>query len=153
VLRAIATGGLGSQRFTEWGVVAAPRFLGRVALAHALKRFTVEGAWGVSPHVIPHHSLHAVSGTISQALKRDGPSGGVGGGAGGALEALRTAAGMVHGDRLPGVWVVLTAWDPEPAADGTGAPSGDGCCVGLALALTAVRPGWMGARLRLLPAD
>src|SRR5205807_656306 len=51
--------------FSRWGVVAAPCFLGRTALAHALKRFTLEGAWGVSPHLIPHHSVHAVSGTIS----------------------------------------------------------------------------------------
>src|SRR5262249_43230300 len=43
--------------------------------------------------------------------------------------------------------------DPEPVSDGTGTPAGDGCCVGLALALTAVRPGWTGARLRLMPAD
>jgi hypothetical protein len=152
VLRAIATGGLGSQRFTEWGVVAAPRFLGRMATAHAIQRFAVEGAWGVSPHLIPHRSLHAVSGTVSQALKIHGPNFGVGGGPGGPLEALRTAAAMVHGDRLPGVWVVLTAWDPEPAADGAGTPVADACCVGLALALTSARPGWTGTRLRLVPA-
>lgn len=152
VLRAIANGGLAAHRFTEWGVLAAPRFLGRVALANALERFAVEGAWGVSPHLIPHRSLHAVSGTISQALKIHGPNFGMGGGPGGPLEAVRTATAMVHGDRLPGVWVVLTTWNPEPAA-GEVTPAADVWCTGLALALTAARPGWNGARLRLVPAE
>src|SRR5262249_37658335 len=58
-----------SDPFRDWGVVAAPRFLGRPMLAGALPRFQNEGAWGVSPHLIPHRSLHSISGTVSQALE------------------------------------------------------------------------------------
>jgi hypothetical protein len=153
VLQAISSHGLGSHRFTEWGVLAAPRFLGRVVLAGAVQRFLAEGAWGVSPHIIPHRMLHSMSGTVSQALKIHGPNLGVGGGPGGLLEALRVAAAMLHGDRLPGLWVVLTGWDPEPIPDAlAAAPAGAGC-VGLALALTAARPHWRGRRLRLVPAE
>ncbi|MGH6681122.1 MAG: hypothetical protein ACREDL_19840, partial [Bradyrhizobium sp.] len=69
VYRAIQKAGLQTTNFRDWGVVAAPRFLGRPAMAAALQRFAAEGAWGVSPHLIPHRSLHSISGTVSQALK------------------------------------------------------------------------------------
>ena len=151
VLQAVAAHGLGSQRFTEWGVLASPRFLGRVVLAGAIQRFLAEGAWGISPHIIPHRMLHSMSGTVSQALKIHGPNLGVGGGPGGLLEALRISVAMLHGDRLPGLWVVLTGWDPEPIPDAPAPlPEGAGC-VGLALALTAARSNWRGRRLRLVP--
>jgi len=153
VFQAVAAGGLASLRFTEWGVLAAPRFFGRVTLAQALQRFAAEGAWGVTPHLIPHRSLHSISGTISQALRIHGPNFGVGGGPGGPLEVLRAAWAMLHGDKLPGVWVVMTGWDPEPIPDGSGLLPGDAQCVGLALALTMGRPGWRGARLHLVPAE
>src|SRR5262249_56456949 len=102
--------------FTDWAVLAAPRFLGRTALAQALNRFALEGAWGISPHLIPHHSLHSVSGTISQALTIHGPNYGIGGGPDAASKTLLTAAALLAADRLPGVWVVLTGYDPEPLA-------------------------------------
>ena len=153
VLKAIAENGLGSQRFTEWGVLASPRFLGRVTLAGTIQRFRAEGAWGVSPHIIPHRMLHSMSGAISQALKIHGPNLGVGGGPEGLLESLRVATAMLHGDRLPGLWVVLTGWDPEPIPDAPAPlPAGAGC-VGLALALTAARANWRGRRLRLVPPE
>ena len=66
-------------RFAEWGVVAAPRFLGRSSLAKALERFDAEGVWGTSPHLIPHFALHSQAGTISLALGIHGPNLGVGG--------------------------------------------------------------------------
>ena len=40
--------------FTDWGVIGAPRFMGRAAMAQALQKFDQEGAWGISPHLIPH---------------------------------------------------------------------------------------------------
>jgi len=153
VLQAIHAHGLTTTRFTEWGVLAAPRFFGRVMLAHTLLRYLAEGAWGMSPHVIPHRSLHSLSGTVSQALRIHGPNFGVGGGPGGVLEALRCAAAMLHGDKVPGVWVVLTGWDPEPIPDGTPVAPPGSQCIGVALALTEARPGWRGARLRLMPAE
>jgi hypothetical protein len=124
--------------YTDWGVVAAPRFLGRAALAVALTRFAAEGAWGISPHLIPHRSLHALSGTVSQALKIHGPNFGVGGGPDGAAEALLAAGALLADQQLPGVWVLLTGFDPElvptdPADASIAQPATE--CVAVALAL------------------
>jgi hypothetical protein len=127
--------------FTDWGVVAAPRYLGRAACAVALTRFDAEGAWGISPHLIPHRSLHALSGTVSQALKIHGPNFGVGGGCEGAAEALLVAGTLLAGGDLPGVWVMLTGYNPElvpanpPGTEAAAAPD----CVAVALALTPVK--------------
>ena len=54
VISALRQANLTKEQCTEWGVVAAPRFLGRIALTAALRRFAAEGAWGVSPHIVPH---------------------------------------------------------------------------------------------------
>jgi hypothetical protein len=115
VFQAISRHKLDPTRFTDWGILAAPRFLGRAALAVALNRFALEGAWGISPHLIPHRSLHSISGTVSQALKIQGPNFGVGGGPNAAGEALLVAGGMIADERLPGVWVILTGYEPELA--------------------------------------
>jgi hypothetical protein len=136
--------------FRDWGVVAAPRFLGRPTMAASLLRFAAEGAWGVSPHLIPHRSLHSVSGTVSQALKIHGPNFGVGGGPGAAAEGILTGAAMLQDGRLPGVWVILTALEPEQAPDECGRPAAGTMCAGLALGLVAPRPCWPGIRLRVL---
>src|SRR5205085_3519156 len=88
VLHAIQDKGLQETDFTHWGVVAGPCFLGRATLVSALQRYDAEGAWGLSPHFIPHRSQHAVSGTISQALKIHGPNLGAGGGPGAVVEGL-----------------------------------------------------------------
>ncbi len=138
VFRALEAGGLTETSFRDWGVVAASRYMGRTALAGAIAKFQAEGAWGLSPHLIPHRSLHALSGTISQALKLHGPNFGSGGGPQGAADALLTAAALLHGSALPGVWVVLTGWEPEPILDATGqALTPDCVCNAVALALVA----------------
>lgn len=126
VLQAIERGHLSRAGFTDWGVLAAPRFLGRQALAVAIARFMAEGAWGVSPHLIPHHSVHAVSGTISQALGVHGPNLGIGGGPESASEAMAAAAALIAAGELPGLWVVLTGCDPEPRLNGAGLPAAEG---------------------------
>ncbi|HEY7330413.1 MAG TPA: hypothetical protein VH592_22425 [Gemmataceae bacterium] len=140
VYQAIAKAGWHTTCFRDWGVVAAPRFLGRPAMEAALRRFAAEGAWGVSPHLIPHRSLHSVSGTVSQALKIHGPNFGVGGGPEGPIEALLAATALLHGKRLPGVWVVLTCLRPELPADQAGRSALGAQAVGLALALTPITP-------------
>jgi hypothetical protein len=140
----------GNSGFSAWGVVAAPRFLGRSTMAAALQRFAAEGAWGVSPHVIPHRSLHSVSGTVSQALRIHGPNFGVGGGPGAAAEAVLAAAALLACRHLPGVWLVLTALDPEVAPDDKGRPAPGTLCAALALALVPARPGGSGIRLRVV---
>lgn len=153
VLQAIEGYGLGGTPFRDWGVVAASRFMGRTALAAALLKFKAEGAWGISPHLIPHRSLHSLSGTVSQALKVHGPNFGSGGGPGGAADALLTAVALLHGGRLPGVWVVLTGWEPEPATDGKAQVVTPDCvCDAVALALVPAAPGGHRLCLRVVPA-
>jgi hypothetical protein len=147
VYQAIHGANLQASEFRDWGVVAAPRFLGRPAMAAALQRFAAEGAWGVSPHLIPHRSLHSISGTVSQALKIHGPNFGVGGGPGGIVEVLLAATALLEGKRLPGVWVVLTCLDPEAAPDEAGRLAPGTQAVGLALALMPIQTS--GSRLRL----
>jgi hypothetical protein len=141
VLAAIAGHGLvppgATDTFRDWGVLAAPRFLGRPLLTAALPRFQQEGAWGVSPHLIPHHSLHSISGTVSQALEVHGPNFGVGGGPGSELEALLAGVALLDHMDLPGVWLVFTRLDPEgPCDPATGRPGPGTDASGLALALT-----------------
>lgn len=147
VYQAIQNGDLHTTDFRDWGVLAAPRFLGRPAMAAALQRFAAEGAWGVSPHLIPHRSLHSISGTVSQALKIHGPNFGVGGGPAGSVEVLLAATALLERKHLPGVWVVLTCLDPELPPDATGAMGPGTQAVGLALALMPIRRS--GSRLRL----
>jgi len=138
-----------SPCMTDWGVLAAPRFLGRTAMVTALEKFAAEGAWGVSPHLIPHRSLHSISGTISQALEIHGPNFGVGGGPNCASEAIRAAAALLELEKLPGVWLVLTGWDPEPI----GASAAGSLCGAAALALVPSRPAWQGMTMRIAPAQ
>lgn len=100
-------------QFVDWGVVAAPTLFGRDATATALQRFESEGAWGISPHMIPHYTLHAASGTISQALKIQGPNFGISGGPDAPGEAFLVARALLEKNRVPGVWLLLTGYDRE----------------------------------------
>jgi hypothetical protein len=150
--RALQRFGLHGTDFTDWGVLAAPRFLGRVTMVGALERFMAEGAWGVSPHMIPHRSLHAVSGTVSQALGIHGPNYGVGGGPACASEACLALAALLADGRLPGAWLLLSGWDPEPEVKGTELASP--CrCGAAALAVRPAQAGCRGLRLRIAPAE
>ena len=151
VLQAISSGGLSSTRFSEWGVLAAPRFIGRVTMVTLLRRFAAEGAWGVAPQLIPHRSLHSLSGTVSQALKIHGPNLGIGGGPGALTEIFWISTAMLHGDRLAGAWIVLTGWTPEPIVESGEPLPPDLRCTALAMALTAARSGWRGPRIKLIP--
>jgi hypothetical protein len=56
------------------------------------------------------------------------------------------AAALLGTRPLPGLWVALTAWDPEPVPDEQGHPTTPGVCTALALALAPARPGWHGLR-------
>jgi hypothetical protein len=127
--------------------------MGRTLLANTLIKFRAEGAWGISPHLIPHRSLHALSGTVSLALKLHGPNFGTGGGVGGAADALLTAAALLQDGQLPGVWVVLTGWEPEPVTDATGQVVTPDCvCNAISLALVPSATGNARLFLRIDPA-
>ncbi len=136
VFAAVERMGEAPQRFEDWGVVAASRFLGRANLSMVLRRFEAEGVWGTSPHLIPHFALHSPSGTISLALGTHGPNLGVGGGLYSAAEAFLAAMTWLEMGVVPGVWVVLTGWAPEflPSTEGAAASAGE--CQSLAIALT-----------------
>jgi hypothetical protein len=149
VFQAIERHGLAGTDFTHWGILGTPTFLGRSTVVHAILRFRKDGAWGVSPHIIPHRLLHAVSGTLSQVLGVHGPNYGVGGGPDGISEALLTAMTLINTEKLPGLWLMLTGHDPEPTLDEEGLITSPGVCVAMALALAAPQPGHRGLRLRL----
>jgi hypothetical protein len=149
ILHAIGAQGLQAVGFTDWGVLAAPRLLARSTMIVSLQRFLGEGAWGVSPHVIPHRSLHSPSGTVSHALKMRGPNFGVGGGPEGAVEVLLAAVAMLARRPVPGLWVVWTAQEPEGEMDLTGRGDPNTICRGLAVALTPPRAYEPGLRLHV----
>jgi hypothetical protein len=147
ILHAIGAYGLQAVDFTDWGVLAAPRLLARSTMIVSLQRFVAEGAWGVSPHVIPHRSLHSPSGTVSHALKIRGPNFGVGGGPEGAVEALLAAVAMLARRPVPGLWVVWTAQEPEGEMDVAGRGDPNTICRALAVALTPPCADGPGLRL------
>jgi hypothetical protein len=149
VLQAIHEHHLTGTDFRNWGVLAAPIFLGRNTIGAALARFAAEGAWGVSPHLIPHRSLHSLSGTLSHALKIQGPNFGVAGGPGVCSEVLLNAAALLHGQRLPGLWVVLTRMDPELPPIPSGQPVPGTFAVALTMALVPWLANSSLPRLRL----
>jgi hypothetical protein len=152
VLAAMQRFQLGSVDFTSWGVVAAPRRLGRPRAVVILNRFGKDGLVGAAPMTIPHLSLHAVSGTISQALDTHGPNFGVGSGTSHLGEGLLAAFAVLTEGRLPGLWLTLSQWDWEPAVAAHGQFPPDCLCSAAALALEPVGADYGGPQLRLLPA-
>jgi hypothetical protein len=116
--QAMDASGIVAADCDAWGLVAAPRTPGRKRIAESISRFAEQGAWSVSPHVIPHCSLHSLSGMLSQALQLHGPNIGAGGVAGAEAEALWAALALLEGERLPGVWVVLTGWERDTNCEG-----------------------------------
>jgi hypothetical protein len=138
---ALSGAGWIGRSFADWGVVAAPSFLGRGGTAHSIQRFSQEGAWGVSPHLIPHQSLHAVSGTVSQLLKLHGPNFGISGGPNAAADAFLIAAPMLADGSLPGLWLLISGHEQEFIPTETG-KNGEAVrmprCTAIALALQGI---------------
>jgi hypothetical protein len=154
VLQAISQHGLDRVNFGDWGVIAAPRFLGRLAASDTIHKFEAGGPWKAPPLFVPHRSLHAISGTISQTLQIKGPNFGVGGGVSAPVEGLLTALTLLDEQHLPGLWLVVTQCDPEPQPDYTrGVNTVPVVCHALALAFTPVAEDWHGLRLSLIEAS
>jgi len=123
-------------------VVSASCQAGRMAAARTLVQFHDQGTVGVSPHVVPQCSLHSIAGAVSVALGMHGPHLGVGGGPDALAEGLVAALALMQScrggsDPLPGVWLVATEWEEEPALDTQGVPEGDPLCRALAMLLVA----------------
>lgn len=149
VLRAMAAPHMAGTDFADWGVLAAPRLPGRLSGAATLNRFVELGVPAISPHIIPQHSLHAVSSAVSVALGMHGPNFGIGGGPESTAEGLLVALTFLRAAHVPGMWLVLTEWDREPIPDGQGGSVTPAVCCASALALV---PGTGGrAWLRINP--
>lgn len=147
VAQAIRDAGLNPAEFKEWGVLAAPRFLGRVFDAGTFHRFLQIGGGAVSVHLIPQQSQHAVSGAISVALGMQGPNFGIGGGSHSLSEALLTGFSAYDPSVVPGMWLLLSEFDPEARPDRQGKHTSPAVCHALALALSHTPA--TGARLAL----
>jgi hypothetical protein len=114
--RAIESFGADFALKQNWPIIAAPRFLGRVAGPAVIHGYDTGGPQSVSPHIIPQNSLHSVSGALSILLASRGPNFGIGGGPESLDDALLATFSLPSRDVL-GCWLVATAWDPEPVAD------------------------------------
>lgn len=139
-----AVEGLGQplDTYRDWGVLGAPRFIGRDCIGQAIPEYTREGPWSVSPHIIPHRSLHSTSGTITLALGSGGPNHGVGGGPDGETEGLLAALAMLWERPVPGVWLTLSRVTPVTHCDiSLGRPPDGSAVEALVLALTREGPG------------
>jgi hypothetical protein len=154
VLHAIVDSHLPATGFQNWGVVGSPRFPGRIFFDNSLEKFGRLGPLSVSPLIVPFLSLHALSSMVSLALRIHGPAVGAGGGCDGFVQALFTGLAMQQEQELPGVWVVMTCWDPEPFSASTSTVETQPVCLGTALAL---QPAAAGSRhspgLHIVPAS
>jgi hypothetical protein len=147
---AVQAGALQIDDCRQWAIIAAPRFIGRSAGAVTLDRFGRGGGPAISPHVIPQHSLHSISGALSILLGSRQPNFGVGGTADSLAEGL-LAALTLPSQGCCGVWLVGTAWDPEPQVDKQGQCQDSPVCFGVALALKAAADGQTCGQLHLRP--
>lgn len=147
VTRAIHRFGLEDQDFTAWGVTGAPQFLGRVVSAGALTKYMHLGPRAISPHIMAQHSLHSLAGAVSVALGTNGPNYGVGGGRNSWQDGLLAGMTMLSDESPAPLWILLTAWDPEPIPDERGRVVTDGICHAVAMAVDPCRESWTGPRL------
>jgi hypothetical protein len=108
--QAISSSNLDVQQFQNWSIIAAPRFIGRIAGVSTLERFGRGGGPAISPHVIPQHSLHSISGALSILLSSRQPNFGIGGTADSLAEGLLAALTFPANGRT-GALLVATAWE------------------------------------------
>ncbi|MCI0639322.1 MAG: hypothetical protein L0Y72_03770 [Gemmataceae bacterium] len=137
--------------FADWGVVAAPRWPGRLSSYAPLEKYHREGARSVSAMLIPNLCLHAMSGTVSLAFQMHGPNFGVGGGLANVPDGLLAGMVVQLEQNLPGTWVVLTEWNREPFSPA--AEEGTPVLQALALALTTEATVSAARHLRLEPSE
>jgi len=150
--RAIQSHDIDLSQRRDWPIIAAPRFLGRVAGPNVIRGYERGGPQSVSPHIIPQNSLHSISGALSILLASHGPNVGVGGGPESLDDALLAVFSLPGTSNLEGCWLVATAWDPEPVADRQGRFSNEPICHAFALSLRFEAIGLSGSELRLQPA-
>src|SRR5262249_43074602 len=136
MLRAIESRSWQGDPLRDWAVIGCPRFLGRMIITALLTRYFEDAKYSINPHVIPNYSLHSTSGAVSVGFTMHGPNFGVGGGPGNLPEGLLTGLSLVGEGRHPGVWVLLSEFDPEPRPDKAGKPTNAVHVYAAALALS-----------------
>jgi hypothetical protein len=144
----VRAAGWEERSFRDWGVVGAPRFLGRMSVTATLNKYLTDPRYSVSPHIIPNQSLHSLASTVSLVLNVQGPNFGVGGGPQHVTDAFLAGLSAAISGWLPGVWLVISEFHPEPIPDATGKPTNDVVAHAVALAL---EPGDGSSQLQLLP--
>ena len=149
VLRAVEDSGVPIEEYAGWGVVAAPRFVGRIAGAVGLAKFARAGGASTSPHLVSQQSLHSMAGMISIALGCRGPNFGTGGGPHAVADGLLAALALGKETDLPGIWLVMSEWDPEPVPDGQGGIAGTSLCRAVALSTCKATDGRRGLMFQL----
>jgi hypothetical protein len=132
--RMVQTLGGDAAALQNWPIIAAPQFIGRLGGTTMLVRYARSGSPSISPHLIPQHSLHSISGALSILLGSHQPNFGIGGAAGSFAEGLLAALTCPVAN-VPGVIFVATAFDPEPQIDQAGQCTNSPTAYALALAL------------------
>ena len=135
--------------YSQWAIVAAPRFIGRIAGGVTIGRYSRGGGPSISPHLIPQHSLHSISGALSILLSSRHPNFGIGGTGNSLREGLLTALAF-PGLQPKGLWLIATAWEPEPQLDEGGNCCNAPICHAVALALQPAAAQGSCGRLRLV---
>lgn len=150
--RAIASHAVDLSQRRNWPIIAAPRFLGRVAGPNVIRGYDQGGPQSVSPHIIPQNSLHSISGALSILLATRGPNVGVGGGPESLDDAMLAAFSLPGMGQAEGCWLVATAWDPEPVADRQGRFGNEPICHAFAFSLRFAGASLNLGELRFRPA-
>lgn len=94
--------------FGNWAVLACPLLPGRATFCENLKRYAEEGAFAISPQVIPQCSLHSLPGQLSIVLGAHGPNLGIGGWPGTEEQVWSTAWAIEKAVQPDGLWLVWT---------------------------------------------
>ncbi|MFM7070209.1 MAG: hypothetical protein ACKO38_00240 [Planctomycetota bacterium] len=135
MFRAIDSAGWSGRSFEEWGIVAAPQFLGRLRMWSAIERYRALEVRGASPRHIPTVSQHAVAGTLSVIFQCRGPCFGAGGSQGSLLDGFVNASSLAAGGMAPGFWLAISQWSPEPLPQASDAENAEARCHAAVLAL------------------
>jgi hypothetical protein len=135
MFRAIESANWSGRSFEDWGIVAAPQFLGRLRMWSAIERYRTLEVRGASPRHIPTVSQHAVAGTLSVIFQCRGPCFGAGGSQGSLLDGFVNAASLAAGGIASGFWLAISQWSPELLPNATDAENGQARCHAAVLAL------------------
>lgn len=134
-LEAVRTARSGSNgvAFDQWAVLGCPILPGRATFSENLGRYAKEGAFAISPQVIPQCSLHSLPGQLSIVLGAHGPNLGVGGWPGTEHQVWSTAWSLEKAVEPEGFWLIWSCRE----SDISGLPGSDSV---KALALAVHKP-------------